>query len=152
MLRLCRRAALAPGSHWNEEYPNEDILRWDINHCALYQILGSDDQLIELISIGQIGELDMLPWPDLSSSAAEAARFGLDPLYQGQGLGKEIFCAAAAQCFSRGFQSLRFLVASDDLRLQKLYQRCGGRPVGRQHLWGSDFEQYVLMPNDLHNL
>ena len=149
LLGLCRRAAQAPGSHWDDQYPSLEILQSDLRQQALYRIDTPEEAPMGLISMGRIGEQNDLPWPDEEALACEMSRFGLDPAYQGQGLGGVIFLAAARHCFAQGFGSIRFLVCTQDQRLRRLYARCGAQHIGHQCLYGLDFEQYLLTPQSL---
>jgi RimJ/RimL family protein N-acetyltransferase len=147
LLSLCRRAAQAPGSHWDEAYPDAAILLSDLEHGGLYKIFYGEN-LMGLISMGLLGELAELPWPEAPGTPWELARFGLAPEYQGLGLGQSTFQSACKFCFAQGAGSLRFLVSQDNLRLQQCYTRCGAACVGQVRLWEEDFLQFSLVPMD----
>ena len=142
LLKIARAAACAPGSHWDEDYPDEGILRWDLEHQGLYRIHGAGGALMGLISMGRLEEMQELDWPSQDSHACELSRLGLHPDVQGKGLLEPIFRKAVAHCEALGYRTFRLLAATDYRRVIQVYERCGFSRVGQVHLWGQDFYQY----------
>ena len=140
LLSIARAAAKAPGSHWGEDYPDEETLRWDMDRKALYRIEG-DGALMGLISLCR-DEVEELTWPTQDENACMMSRLGLHPDYQGKGLLFPVFSGAVAQCRALGYRTLRLLVATNLSRLFRVYGRCGFTRVGQVHLWDQDFYQY----------
>ncbi len=140
LLALARAAAQAPGSHWDETYPDEAMLRWDLDHGALYRI-EDGGTLVGLISLCR-DEDKALSWPTADENACMLSRLGLHPDYQGKGLLEPVFAGAVAYCGTLGYRTLRLLVATDLDRLIRVYARCGFTRVGQVHLWDQDFFQY----------
>lgn len=140
LLTLCRLASRAPGSHWDEDYPNEETLRWDVEHGALFRIEG-DGRLMGMISLAR-DEDEGISWPTRDENACMMSRLGLHPDYQGKGLLESVFLAAVAHCKALGYRTLRLLVATDLARAIRVYERCGFSRVRQVHLWEQDFYQY----------
>ena len=140
LLSLCRLAAQAPGSHWDEDYPDEETLRWDIDHQALYRIEGGGS-LMGLISLCRDEDED-IAWPTRDENACMLSRLGLHPDFQGKGLLEPVFSSAVACCAQLGYRTLRLLVATDLTRAIRIYERCGFTRVGQADLWGQHFYQY----------
>ena len=140
LLALARAAAKAPGSHWGEDYPDEEVLRWDMDHKGLYRVEG-DGVLMGLISLCR-DDVEELTWPTPDENACMMSRLGLHPDYQGKGLLLPVFSGAVEQCRALGYRTAHLLVSTDLPRLFRIYERCGFARVGRVHLWGQDFYQY----------
>lgn len=75
LLSLCREAANAPYSTWNEDYPNEEILKQDIAAGTLY-IIQMDHRDAGLIAAGENGELNCLPWDGAACRRAKSPGSG----------------------------------------------------------------------------
>lgn len=142
LLALAKAAAKSPGSHWDDDYPDEEMLRWDLDHQALYRIQ-QDGTLIGLISLCRDEDEDFT-WPSQDENACMLSRLGLHPDYQGQGLLEPVFSGAVAHCRALGYHTLRLLVGTDLERLFQVYARCGFSRVGQVHMWDQDFYQYEL--------
>lgn len=140
LLALAQLSTRAPDSHWDENYPDEETLRWDISQNALYRI-EQGGTLIGMIAMGADEDEDM-DWPTQDEHACMLSRLGLHPDHQGKGLLEPVFSGAVAHCKTLGYHTLRLLVATDLERLIRIYERCGFTRCGEVHLWGQHFYQY----------
>lgn len=139
LLTLCREAARAPGSAWNERYPDADCLREDVALGALYHVL-ADGERVGVIAMGDLGELNELAWEGaVARRPCEIARFGLLPAYQGRGLGRQALRAALELCASMGYDEARVLVIQSFSRAVRMYEDAGFERVGEARMWGGEY-------------
>ena len=73
LLALARAASDVPDSRWDEEYPNMDILRWDLEQQGLYRAVLENGELVGMIAIHRQGE-DEITWPEPYDQAWELSR------------------------------------------------------------------------------
>lgn len=144
LLELAHQAAKAPGSRWSEEYPDLEILKWDLAQNGLYRAELPDGTLGGMIAIDRDGELDDMDWQDGLTTAWELSRLAVFPEYQGTGLGQKIFEAALEQCRRESCPGLRLLVSWGFEQGIHIYEKFGFQRVGQTHQWGEDFWMYSL--------
>ena len=76
---------------WNEYYPNEDTIEFDLSRNALYVMKNEEDQIIAAISIDEDKDVDMLScWSRELVPSAEVARLCVRKDMQNQGIAKEM--------------------------------------------------------------
>ena len=143
LLNLARAAARLPQSHWDETYPNEEILLEDIRLGCLYKIR-AEDAMVGMISLGKAGELTDLTWPTVDDNACELSRLALIPPLQSKGLGQRVFQQALDFGKTLGYKTFRLLVNRDFHRGIRIYEACGFQNTGAAELWGQKFFLYEL--------
>ena len=94
LLELAHQASKVPGSRWSEDYPNLEILTWDLEQNGLYRAVFPNGTTGGMIAIDRNSELDDMGWQDGLTAAWELSRLAVFPEYQGTGLGQAIFGAA----------------------------------------------------------
>ena len=144
LLELAHQASNAPGSRWSEDYPNLQILSWDLAQSGLYRAELPDGTTAGMIAIDRDSELDDMGWQDGLTAAWELSRLAVLPEFQGTGLGQAIFGAAVALCREQGCPGLRLLVSLGFEQGIHIYEKYGFRRVGQTHQWGEDFWMYSL--------
>lgn len=144
LLELAHQAARAPGSHWSEDYPNLDILSWDLAQNGLYRAELPNGLTGGMIAIDRNSELNDMDWQDGLPAAWELSRLAIFPKYQGTGLGQKIFGAALALCRKENCPGLRLLVSPELEQGIHIYEKYGFRRVGHTHQWDEDFWMYSL--------
>lgn len=144
LLELAHQAARAPESRWSEDYPDLDILKWDLAQNGLYRAELSDGTTGGMIAIDRDSELDDMDWQDGLDAAWELSRLAILPEYQGTGLGQKIFEAALELCRKENCPGLRLLVSPELEQGIHIYEKFGFRRVGHTHQWGEDFWMYSL--------
>ena len=144
LLELAHQAAKAPNSRWSEDYPNLEILTWDLEQNGLYRAVFPDGTTGGMIAIDRNSELDDMDWQDGLTTAWELSRLAVFPEYQGTGLGQAIFGAALALCREENCPGLRLLVSWGFDQGIHIYDKFGFQRVGQTHQWGEDFWMYSL--------
>lgn len=144
LLELAHQASKAPGSRWSEDYPNLEILSWDLAQNGLYRAELPDGTTVGMIAIDRNSELDDMGWQDELPAAWELSRLAVFPEFQETGLGQAIFGAAVALCREQGCPGLRLLVSLGFEQGIHIYEKYGFQRVGQTHQWGEDFWMYSL--------
>ena len=141
LLSLCREAVNAPYSTWNEDYPNEEILKQDIAAGTLY-IIQIDYRDAGLIAAGENGELNCLPWDGAACRPCEIARFGLVSQMRGKGLSRLVLKEAIELCKQQGFDTIRLIASCGQPVVKRLYEGEGFQSFGTARLFEHDFVCY----------
>lgn len=144
LLELAHQASKAPDSRWSEDYPNLEILAWDLEQNGLYRAVFPNGTTGGMIAIDRRSELDDMDWQDGLTAAWELSRLAVFPEYQGTGLGQAIFGAALELCRKEHCPGLRLLVSLGFDQGIHIYEKYGFRRVGETHQWGEDFWMYSL--------
>lgn len=144
LLELAHQASKAPGSRWSEDYPNLEILTWDLEQNGLYRAVFPNGTTGGMIAIDRRSELDGMGWQDGLTAAWELSRLAVFPKYQGTGMGQAIFGAALELCRKENCPGLRLLVSLGFEQGIHIYEKFGFQRVGQTHQWGEDFWMYSL--------
>jgi len=134
------RACAADGrSLWNEDYPTEDFLRFDMDHGYLYVLYGES---------GLVGSASLLPPVDLEEQGypfaeteqiAVLTRLCVQPQLQGRGNGAALLALVEYLAAQRGARALHFLCDVRNAPALALYARAGYRNVCTATLYGETF-------------
>lgn len=96
---------------WNEYYPNEDTIKFDISRDALFVMKDENGQLIAAISIDQDEDVDKLPcWNEALLPAGELSRLCVRKDMQCRGISKEMMKYAFQILKKQGKKSVHILV------------------------------------------
>lgn len=139
LLDICRSAAKTPGSNWDDEYPNSDILAYDIRLGNLKKIVTEKGEIAGLLMLGKGEELSVLDDASDGTTPFDFARFAIHPKYQGQGIGRQAIKLAVEQARASGATCIRILVSPDNLPARSLYEGIGFHKVRSVHLWDFDY-------------
>lgn len=133
-----------PGCLWDEDYPNADIVAYDLAHKGLY-LLEDSGVLIGAASVITEIELDDLTfWTDTVLPPVEIARIVIHPDHQGQGLAKDMLRMLFARL--KGVGAVRLLAGPENPAACKTYSALGFREVGRCFKYGHDYIAMELLP------
>ena len=90
ILKLYRTRLYGPAD-WNEYYPNEETIEFDLSRDALFVMKNDAGELIATISIDEDEEVDSLTvWDENIAPAGELARLCVREDMQNQGIAKEM--------------------------------------------------------------
>ena len=149
LLALYRAAAQAANqsghSHWDEDYPNTETIREDIENGYLY-IWREDGEIVAAITYMHPYDLDGLgiSWTPVER-AVEACRFCLSPSQQGKGRAKAYFLGGMELLREKGVQSMRYLCARDNIAAYKIYTGLGHRQLQNTELHGVEFYSFEAL-------
>lgn len=131
-------------SDWDEEYPNQEILRDDLEKERLF-VLVEEERILATISIVEDEEPEMqsLEWAKVRSCVL--LRLCVSPNYQGKGIGETMMRNISDYAKSKGFKATHHLAAKVNIAANRLYKRMGHRNLGMIHLYDTDFIAYEML-------
>ncbi len=117
---------------WDEDYPSEEIIKWDIERNGLWGVF--DNNL--LVAIGFAGERcedgeEDFSWKDTFNKRGTFARIGVSPKYQNKGVGTLLVDFILQELKSQGFDGVRILVGIHNINAIKLYSKFGFKNCGK---------------------
>ena len=125
---------------WNEYYPNEDTIEFDLSRNALYVMKNEEDQIIAAISIDEDKEVEMLScWSRELVPSAEVARLCVRKDMQNQGIAKEMMQYVFEILKEEGKKGVHILVKTGHEAALSSYGAIGFRVVGKCILFDKDF-------------
>ena len=120
---------------WNEHYPSEEEIDFDLSRDALL-IMRSEGKIIAAISIDDDDAVNNLEyWTPELQPGGELSRLAVSPDCQGKGIAKEMINAGLEELRKRGFKSLHFLVNRNNLKACKCYAAYPFNKVGECELY-----------------
>ncbi|MDE7366160.1 MAG: GNAT family N-acetyltransferase [Lachnospiraceae bacterium] len=143
ILSLYRSAIGTEGCTWSIEYPNEDILKDDIEHQRIFCMKNQSGEIVGIISIDVDEEVGKLAcWTEGLKPAAELARLGVKRQYQNMGIAKLLLKGAMRELVRRGYKGVHFLVSKTNERAIRAYAGMGFRVSGECNLYGENWWCY----------
>ena len=121
----CRAKLLAEGiEQWTEEYPNEKVLKKDIDNEDLYGIQ-KDGKWVGLICINeyQDEEYKMVDWKDKMGKVLVVHRLAVDPVYQREGLAGKLMDFAEKYAQEQAYDSIRLDAYSKNPHTIRFYKK-----------------------------
>ena len=138
LVEVCHAAAKTPGSTWDDEYPNTEILTEDVQDGALFKIM-ADSETAGLLMLGEGGELSVLDDPSDGARPFDFARFGVHPQYQGAGVGSRALALALDHARKCGASCVRILVSPTNPAALAVYRKAGFEEIRPVHRWERDY-------------
>jgi GNAT superfamily N-acetyltransferase len=117
---------------WDEIYPNETILRADVEEQTMYLAGREDDSLIGAFVLNeyQNPEYRDVPWTITGLRVAVVHRLMVDPRHQRQGCAGQLMRFAEEQASALGYGAMRLDAFAANPRAQRLYEGLGYRDAG----------------------
>ena len=139
LLALYRTMLYGPAD-WNEYYPNEDTIEFDLSRNALYVMKNSEGEIISAISIDKDEEVDALTcWDKTLVPSAEISRLCVRKDMQNQGIAKEMMRYVFEILRKEGKKSVHILVKTGHDTALASYSKIGFQTVGECNMFGKDF-------------
>ena len=127
---------------WDEGYPSDETIDWDLSRDALF-VLKKNGKIRAAVSIEKDEEVDLLPcWDKTLSPAGELARLAVLPEEQSRGLGRIMLQFGMDELKRRGFRGIQFLVDRHNAKAIRCYGVFGFRVVGECHMYEKEFLCY----------
>jgi len=109
---------------WDNGYPSEELIKFDIERKGLYGMFYKD----ELIAISFLGERceegeENYTWQDCFKKRGTFARMGVAPKYQNQGIATKMLTFVLNELKKQGFDGVRILVGTENTNAIKLYKK-----------------------------
>lgn len=139
ILNLYRTMLNGP-AEWNEYYPNEDTIEFDLSRNALFVMKNNVGQIIAAISIDEDENVDRLScWSEELMPSAEFSRLCVRKDMQHQGIAKEMIRYVFEILKKQGKKGVHILVKAGHKAALSLYGSLGFQVVGESSLFGKDF-------------
>ena len=125
---------------WNEYYPNEDTIEFDLSRNALYVMKDDEDRIIAAISIDEDEDVKNLScWSRELIPSAELARLCVRKDMQNQGIAKKMMRHVFEILKKEGNKGVHILVKTGHEAALSSYRAIGFRMVGECNLFDKDF-------------
>ncbi len=127
-------------AEWDEDYPNEETIGFDMSRDALFVMKNDDDEVIAAISIDKDDEVDSLPYWDKSlAPSGEFSRICVREDMQNQGIARQMILHVFDVMRKDGKKGAHILVKTGHEAALALYGKLGLKRVGECYLYGKDF-------------
>ena len=127
---------------WNEDYPSDETISFDLSRDALF-VMRDGDRIIAAISIDEDEAVEKLEcWNRDLFPGGELARVAVDPSMQGRGIGRLMMEHGLKALKERGYKSTHFLVNKYNVKAIKCYASFGFNVVGECYMYDEDFLCY----------
>ncbi len=142
ILSLYRAQLGRSGCPWDEEYPSDRTIDWDLSRGALF-VLKRGGKIEAALSLEQDEEVDALPcWDETLAPAGELARLAVAPEAQNRGLGRIMLRFGMDELKKRGFRGVHFLVNKANEKAIRSYAAFDFRVAGECRLYGQELYCY----------
>lgn len=127
---------------WDEEYPGEESIDWDLSRDALF-VLKENGKIEAVISIEVDEEVDAFPfWDKDLEPFGELARLGVLPKAQDKGLARVLLQFGMDELKRRGFKGVRFMVNKQNPKAIRSYAPFGFHVAGEVNIYDQDMLCY----------
>lgn len=134
---------------WTENYPTEREVEFDLSRNALfclYERMPEPDgreRLMGTISIDDDPEVEALScWSEDLTPVAELSRLGVAVEYQNRGIARILLQEAMAELKSQGYKAVHILVAKDNVKALRSYEKLHFTTAGECELFGHSYWCY----------
>lgn len=127
-------------AEWDEDYPNEETIGFDMSRDALFVMKNDDDEVIAAISIDKDDEVDSLPcWNKSLAPSGEFSRICVRKDMQKQGIARQMILHVFDVMKKDGKKGAHILVKTGHEAALALYGKLGFKTVGECFMYGKDF-------------
>ena len=127
-------------AEWDEDYPNEETIGFDMSRDALFVMKNDDDEVIAAISIDKDDEVDSLPcWDKSLAPSGEFSRICVRTDMQNQGIARQMILHVFDVMKKDGKKGAHILVKTGNEAALALYGKLGFKTVGECFMYGKDF-------------
>ena len=134
---------------WTENYPTEREVEFDLSRNALFCLHermpepDEGERLIGTISIDDDPEVEALScWSEDLTPVAELSRLGVAVEYQNRGVARILLQEAMAELKSQGYKAAHILVAKDNVKALRSYEKLHFTTAGECELFGHSYWCY----------
>lgn len=147
ILHLYKSCIGQPGCAWTDTYPTEENIDYDLSRNSLFVYKTDFGEIAGTISIDYDENVEKLTcWSKELAPGRELSRVGVKTEYQNKGLALKLFQNAMKELVRRGFKSAHYLVAAENVRARKAYDKLKFTMVGETDLYG---EHYICYEKEL---
>ena len=117
---------------WNEEYPNLEVFKKDLENQSLY-VIELESKIVGCVCISE--KMDTVykkvKWLTTDSRNMYVHRLAIDPKYQGKGLAIKLMSYAEDLAKTKDFKSMRLDTFSKNPKNNKFYNLQGYKKLGK---------------------
>ena len=125
---------------WDEHYPGNDEITYDLSRDALYVMRDDTGRIIAAISWEEDPQVDQLScWSTSLQPGGELARMAVAVDMQNHGIAKRMVQFGLDLLKSKGYKSIHFLVNSLNEKALRSYAVFGFREVGECDMYEQHF-------------
>lgn len=125
---------------WNEYYPNEETIEFDLSRNALYVMKNDEEQIIAAISIDEDEDVDKLEcWSKELMPSGEVSRLCVRKDMQNQGIAKQMMRYLFDIFRNEGKKGVHILVKTGHEAALASYGALGFKAVGECNFFDKDF-------------
>lgn len=137
VLKLYRSLLGTPYCVWTEEYPSEKEVEFDLSRDALFCMRDDAGNIAGVISIDDDPNVEcLICWSETMVPSAEVSRVGVCQEFQNQGIAGKLLKGVMEELKNRGYQAVHLLVAKDNVKALRSYDKLNFENVGECELWG----------------
>ena len=128
---------------WDEIYPGEKEIEFDLSRDALFVMKDEKEKIIASISIDEDEAVEKLEcWTPELQPGKELSRLAVDPDYQNHGFAREMLQYGMQVLYSQGYKSVHFLVNGHNKKALRSYAALNFQTVGECELYDQPFLCY----------
>lgn len=125
---------------WNEYYPDEETIEFDLSRNALFVMKNSQEQIIAVISIDEDEDIAKLAcWSSELMPSAELSRLCVRKDMQNQGISRQMMRYVFEILKKEGKKGVHILVKTGHEAALSSYRALGFQTVGECNLFDKDF-------------
>ena len=125
---------------WNEYYPNEETIAFDLSRDSLFVMKNEEDEIIAAISIDSDEEVDTLTcWNKSLTPAGEVSRVCVRKDMQNRGIAGMMMQYVFEILKERGMKMVHILVRTGHAAALRSYSQLGFLQVGECELFDKQF-------------
>ena len=127
-------------AEWDDDYPNEETIVFDMSRDALFVMKNDNDEVIAAISIDKDDEVDSLScWDKSLAPSGEFSRICVREDMQNKGIAQQMILHVFDVMRKDGKKGVHILVKTGHEAALALYGKLGLKRVGECYLYGKDF-------------
>ena len=144
VLALYRSLVGTPFCAWTADYPARSDVEFDLFRNALFCLREKPSgRLMGTISIDDDPEVEALScWSEDLTPVAELSRLGVAAEYQNHGIARILLREAMAELKSQGYKAAHILVAKDNVKALRSYEKLHFTTAGECELFGHSYWCY----------
>lgn len=132
LLKLCVEKMNREGSYqWDSSYPNEQVIKEDIEKGHLYTCKNQDKILgIIVLNYCQNSQYKKLTWKDENGKVLAIHRMAVHVDYQRKGIAKSLMTFAEDLAIKESCTSIRTDTYIENIKMQSMFPKLGYTKVG----------------------
>ena len=130
---------------WTENYPTEREVEFDLSRNALfclYEKMPEPDEREQRARLSEEQTAALSCWSEDLTPVAELSRLGVAAEYQNRGIARILLQEAMAELKSQGYKAVHILVAKDNVKALRSYEKLHFSTAGECELFGHSYWCY----------